>query len=371
VSGPPDIAIVGIAGAGTMGAGFAQVAIEAGREVVLYDVDQEAVDRARGRVRDGLRRRRRHNEPELDDASLERFVEARSASLRTATTLVELAVEADLVIEAALEDLDLKQTIFAALDAEADPAVILATNTSALSVTAIASATERPGRVIGLHGFNPLPLMALIEVVATTRSDPAVVARAETEMRAWGKTAIVVRDTPGFIVNRVNRPFTIAALRLLEAGAASVQDIDAAMRQAGYPMGPFELMDLTGLDVNLAATTAVWTGLGRPDRLRPSVLQERLVAAGHLGRKTGRGFYRYGPDGERGEPALATEPVGTQTTREANSLTATEIQHTISAAIADEARRAVADGVATEPEIDLAMRLGANHPRGPLESQPA
>ena len=176
--------------------------------------------------------------------------------------------------------------------------MILATNTSALSVAEIAEATARPDRVIGLHFFNPAPVMALVEVVAPPLADPAVVARAVAIMTAWGKTPVVCADRPGFIVNRVNRPFTIEALRILESGAASVTGIDEAMRDGGFPMGPFELMDLTGIDVTLAAATGIWEGLGRPDRLRPSPIQEALVEAGDLGRKTGRGFYRYA-DGQR------------------------------------------------------------------------
>jgi 3-hydroxybutyryl-CoA dehydrogenase len=167
-------------------------------------------------------------------------------------------------------------------------------------------------------------------------------------------------DTPGFIVNRVNRPFTIEALRMLEAGEASIERIDGAMQAAGYPMGPFELMDHVGLDVNLAAARGVWEGLGRPDRLRPSPIQERLVEAGRLGRKTGEGFYRW-RDGRRGEPA--DEFVALP----ADSLGADEIADRIGLCVVNEAWHALGDGVASEPDIDLAMRLGAAHRAGPFE----
>src|SRR4029079_6570067 len=176
---------------------------------------------------------------------------------------------------------------------------VCAPTTSGFSFTKIAEATTRPSRVIGLHFFNPAPLMALVEVVAPALADPAVVARAGSIMTAWGKTPVVCADRPGFIVNRVNRPFTIEALRILEDGAATVEQVDDAMRAAGFPLGPFELMDLTGLDVTTAAATGIWEGLGRPDRLRPSPVQTELVEAGRLGRKTGEGFYGY-PDGRRG-----------------------------------------------------------------------
>jgi 3-hydroxybutyryl-CoA dehydrogenase len=273
-----------------------------------------------------------------------------------------LADEADLVIESALEDLALKRTVFRTLDEVADPAVILATNTSALSIAEIAEATARPGRVIGLHFFNPAPVMALVEVVAPPLADPAVVARAVAIMTTWGKTPVVCADRPGFIVNRVNRPFTIEALRILESGTATVTEIDEALRTGGFPMGPFELMDLTGIDVTLAAATGIWEGLGRPDRLRPSPVQEAMVETGDLGRKSGRGFYRYA-EGERlGE---AEQPADTPSEEQ---LSPAQIRARILGAIADEARFAAEEGVATPDVIDLALRLGAGHPHGPFES---
>ena len=341
---------VGIVGAGTMGAGIAQVALAAGDEVILHDVDPAAIERARARIASGLERH-----PPVAGTPAETL-----ARLREATTLDAVAAEADVVIEAAIEDLDLKRTIIRALDAAAAPSTILATNTSALSVGVIAAAGSRPERVLGLHFFNPVPRMALVEVVEPTGVDPDAVARATALVTGWGKTPVGCRDTPGFIVNRVNRPFTIAALRLLENRAAPVVTIDGAVRDAGFPLGPFELMDLIGLDVNLAAATAVWDGLGRPDRLRPSPIQERLVAAGRLGRKTGSGFYRY----EDGRAAGPDRPFadGPRATLAEPAIAAIVIN-----AIDDEARRALEDGVADAASIDVAMRLGANHPIGPFE----
>jgi 3-hydroxybutyryl-CoA dehydrogenase len=200
--------------------------------------------------------------------------------------------------------------------------------------------------------------MALVEVVAAEQTAPAVVDRATALVESWGKTAIPCKDAPGFIVNRVNRPFTIEALRLLEQGEASVESIDESMRAAGFPMGPFELMDLAGIDVNLAAARGVWEGLGRPERLRPSPIQERLVEAGNLGRKTEAGFYRYA-DGKRIgiDPAFAA----------GGPADADYIRDRILRAIHAEAVHARDEGVAGEAEIDLALRLGANHPEGPFE----
>jgi 3-hydroxybutyryl-CoA dehydrogenase len=350
--------IVGIVGAGVMGSGIAQVALEAGHEVVLHDVDQAALARGRDRIADGLARRAARMVP--DPATIDEWVDARLARLRRTDVLEQLGDEADVVIEAALESIDLKTTIFRTLDAVAARETILATNTSALSVATIAAATAHPGRVVGLHFFNPAPLMALVEVVSGPATNADVATAAEALVVSWGKTAIRSSDSPGFIVNRVNRPFTLEALRLLEAGSASIEAIDGAMREGGFPLGPFELMDLTGIDVTYAASTAIWERLGRPDRLRPSPIQERLIEAGHLGRKARRGFYRYG-DGRRAGTA-DVDPASS-----AAAMDPARIRVQILSAIDDEARLVAAEGVASEADIDLAMRLGANHPMGPFE----
>jgi 3-hydroxybutyryl-CoA dehydrogenase len=349
--------IIGVVGAGTMGAGIAQVGLEHGHEVVLHDVDEDAIERGRARVREGLARRAA--KLDLDADSIDDWVDGRLDGLRQAETLALLAAETDVVIEAALENLELKQGIFRALDAEADPDVILATNTSALRIADVAALAEHRDRILGLHFFNPAPLMALVEVVATAETAPAAIERAERLVRSWDKTPVRSTDTPGFIVNRVNRPFTIEALRIVEAGEASVEGVDAAMRNAGFPMGPFELMDLVGIDVNLAAARGVWDGLGRPEELRPSTIQERLVAEGRLGRKTGAGFYRY-ESGRR--VAVAADFVS-----ESSGLGDAPIVARILDAVGQEAARARDEGVATERDIDLALRLGAAHPSGPFE----
>ena len=345
---------LGIVGAGVIGAGIAQVALEHDWEVVLHDVDPEAIEGANARVRDGLSRRAARLD--LDPDSIDDWVDGRMAGLRHAHILDGLATESTLIVEAALEDLGLKRSIFRALDAEAAPDVILATNTSALSVSAIAEAAEaHRERVLGLHFFNPVPLMALVEVVPGVETAASVTTRAVAIVRSWDKVAITSADLPGFIVNRVNRPFTIEALRILEEEASTVEAIDTAMREAGFPMGPFELMDLAGLDVNLAAAEGVWAGLGKPDRLRPSTIQEQLVAEGRLGRKTGSGFYRYEEGRRVGvDPPFADRP--------APSLGAEPIQTRIETAIAAEARLALEDGVAGRDDIATALRLGAAYP---------
>jgi 3-hydroxybutyryl-CoA dehydrogenase len=357
-SGPP---IIGVVGAGIMGSGIAQVALEAGHEVVVHDIDEVALAGGRDRIAEGLTRRAARAVP--DPSGIDDWVDARLARLRETVVLEQLGDEADVVIEAALESLDLKQTIFRTLDAAADAATILASNTSALSIASIAAATTHPERVIGLHFFNPAPLMALVEVVAGPATDPGIADAAETLVASWGKTPVRSTDSPGFIVNRVNRPFTLQALRMLEAGAAPIEVIDQAMRDAGFPLGPFELMDLTGIDVTFAASTAIWERLGRPDRLRPSAIQERLIEEGHLGRKTGQGFYRY-VDGRRANGEAAGDD-------RTSAPDPARIRNEILGAIDAEAAFALADGVASRADIDLAMRLGASHPVGPFERAPS
>ena len=347
--------IVGVVGAGTMGAGIAQLALEAGHEVVLNDVDEAAIERGRARIREGLGRRAA--KLDLDADTIDDWVDGRYDRLRDGHSLDAVAAEAEVVIEAALEDLDLKRTVFRTLDAAAPPDAILATNTSALSIAAIAASTSHPERVVGLHFFNPAPVMRLVEVVRGPATSHAVAARATALVAGWDREPVAVVDSPGFIVNRVNRPFTLEALAALEKGESGVASIDAAVRSIGYPMGPFELMDLVGIDVNLAAARGVYEGFGEAGRFRPSRIQELHVDAGRLGRKTGRGFYRY-EGGKRAEamPGPADNP-------EASA----DIARRIELAILAEAWRALGDGIATQADIDLAMRLGAGHRVGPFE----
>jgi 3-hydroxybutyryl-CoA dehydrogenase len=282
--------------------------------------------------------------------------------VRHAHTLEALGAEAGLgiVVEAAAELLELKQDLFRALDDSTEPDVILATNTSSLSITAIAEATDVPQQVIGAHFFNPAPVMRLVEVVPGALTSDVTTTATLDLLTSWGKVPVRCADAPGFIVNRVNRPFTIEALRILEDGGATVAAIDAAIRDAGFPMGPFELMDLTGIDVTLAAATAIWDRLGRPERLRPSPIQQQLVDEGRLGRKSGHGFY----DHATGRPTdpLAMPPADSAVA----DLDADRIVARIRGAILAEARAAAAEKVASEGDIDLALTLGAGHPEGPF-----
>ncbi|MEO8251528.1 MAG: 3-hydroxyacyl-CoA dehydrogenase NAD-binding domain-containing protein [Chloroflexota bacterium] len=349
---------IGILGAGTMGAGIAQVVAEAGIQALVHDPIPGAYDRARERIRGFLTRK--VEKGQLDEAS----AEAALARLSSAGTLEELS-DVDLLVEAIPEELELKQEAFRRLDAAAGPRTILATNTSGLSVARIASATQHPERVVGMHFFNPVPLMALVEVVAGPHTAPDVAEAAIFAARRLGKTPVLAADTPGFIVNRVARPYYLEAMRIVGDGLAGIEQVDAAMRAAGFRMGPFELVDTIGADVNFIVSVGMHEAFFFDPRYRPHLMQRTLVEAGRLGRKAGGGFYDYDADGSRGATwaALAQRSAGPRP----QQLTAEEVSSRVLASLVNEAGSAVADGVATPQAIDTAMRLGANYPSGPLE----
>jgi 3-hydroxybutyryl-CoA dehydrogenase len=288
--------VVGVIGSGAMGSGIAQVAAVAGHTVRLFDIRPEAVGKAIadiGKVFAKLVEKGRMAAP---DAELAR------ARLQPAASLQDLQ-DAALVVEAVVEDLDVKRTLFKQLEGIVDAGCILATNTSSISVTAIAAPLARPERLVGMHFFNPVPLMALVEVVSGVATDKDVADTVAATATAWGKEAVHARSTPGFIVNRVARPFYGEALRLLNEQAGDPATLDAVMRDAGgFRMGPFELMDLIGHDVNFSVTQSVFAAYFGDPRFTPSVLQQELVNAGYLGRKSGRGFFRYGADAPDATP---------------------------------------------------------------------
>lgn len=353
---PEPLERIGILGAGTMGAGIAQVAAEAGIDAVVHDPIEGAYERARERISAFLARKVEKGQLEAAEAAaaLDRLIPAAS--------LEELAA-VDLVVEAIPEDLELKRDAFRRLDAVAEPETILATNTSSLSVAGIASATGRADRVVGMHFFNPVPLMALVEVVAGPDTAPAVAQASISAARQLGKTPVLAADTPGFIVNRVARPYYLEAMRILGDGSAGIEEIDAAMRAVGFRMGPFELVDTIGADVNFAVSQSMYEAFAHDPRYRPHPVQATVVDAGRLGRKSGAGFYDYGADGARGAPWSRLHSFSSHGDR----LSGEEISKRVLAALVNEAASAVADDVAEPDAIDTAMRLGANYPAGPLE----
>jgi 3-hydroxybutyryl-CoA dehydrogenase len=305
-------AIVGVVGSGAMGAGIAQVAAAAGHTVRLFDTRPEAVAKAIADIGAVFGKLVDKGRMAAVDAELAH------ARLQPAAALQDFH-DAALVIEAVVENLDVKRTLFKELEGIVGEGCILATNTSSISVTAIAAPLARPERLVGMHFFNPVPLMALVEVISGIATDKAVADTVAATASSWGKEPVHAKSTPGFIVNRVARPFYAEALRLLNEQAGDPATIDAVMRESGgFRMGPFELMDLIGHDVNFSVTQSVFQAYFGDPRFTPSVLQQELVNAGFLGRKAGRGFYRYGEGSPRIEPhtePLAEKPQTVRVTR--------------------------------------------------------
>jgi 3-hydroxybutyryl-CoA dehydrogenase len=338
MTGKPAIGVIGL---GTMGLGIAQLFAQAGHRVIATDSHAAARAAALPRLAEALEARVKAGKlatPERDQI-LTRLVIADDVSgLR----------DARLVIEAVVEDLAIKQALFAAVEAAVAPDAVLATNTSSLGVAAIMAKLVHPQRGIGLHFFNPAPVMKLVELVVPPVASESAVATARDVTAAAGKTVITCRDTPGFIVNRCARPFYGEALAMLEEGRTA-SEIDAAMLKAGYRLGPFSLIDLVGADINLAATRGLASAMGGHPRYHVFASLERQVASGHLGRKSGQGFLHPQAPGEA--------PADWQ-----------EIARRIEAVLANEAAFLAADTGLSPEDIDTALKLGLNFPRGPFEA---
>jgi len=337
--------ITGVIGSGAMGSGIAQVAAVAGHTVVLYDNNNAALDKAKANLLGTFQKLQEKGK--ITDAAemMQRF-----------RFVSELSAFADcgLVIEAIVEKLDVKKAVFSELESVVAPTCILATNTSSLSVTSIAAACKKAERVLGLHFFNPAPLMALVEVIPAVQTEPSLIGEAKQLMANWGKVPVIAKDTPGFIVNRVARPFYGEALRIYEEGIADMATIDWAMTEIGkFRMGPFTLMDYIGHDVNYVVTETVFQSFFYDPRYKPSFSQKRLLEAGWLGRKTGRGFYNYS------EGTIMPEA-------EKDIVKGTQVFERILVMLINEAVEALHLNVATAQDLDLAMTKGVNYPKGLL-----
>ena len=343
---------VGVLGAGAMGGGIAQVAARAGHQVVLADTSRAALEKARDGFAAALARD--VDKGRMDAAAADATAARVGYVERGTESPMDAFAPCGIVIEAVVERLDVKHAVVGALERAVAPDCVLATNTSSLSVSSIGAACDHPERVLGVHFFNPAPVMPLVEIVPGVATSAEVLRDVRALVDGWGKTTVLAADTPGFIVNRIARPFYGEAWRIVEEGTADPATVDWAMRElGGFRMGPFELMDFIGHDVNFAVTRSVYEATFHEPRYRPSLSQQRLVEAGRLGRKAGRGVYDY-RDGAA-KPAPTTDRALGE-----------EVLMRILAMLVNEAADAVHWRVATPADVDLAMTKGVNYPKGLL-----
>jgi 3-hydroxybutyryl-CoA dehydrogenase len=337
---------VSVIGAGTMGAGIAQIASTNGHEVCLYDSFDGAIENAEKKLIKILNRL----------VEKERITKEENKNILDRINFSKEIKEVEgsgLIIEAIIENLDIKQKIFSEIEKIVDDKCILASNTSSLSIASIASACNKAERVIGVHFFNPAPLMPLVEIIPAVQTSKTTLNNTKSIIDSWGKVTVIAKDTPGFIVNRVARPFYGEALRIYEEGIADFATIDWAMREiGGFRMGPFQLMDYIGNDINYTVTETVFTSFYFDPRYKPSFTQKRMMEAGYLGRKTGRGYYDYSNE----DIVIANED------RDLGK----KILWRVLSMLINEAADALFLNIATKEDIDLAMTKGVNYPKGLL-----
>ena len=339
---------IGIVGSGAMGAGIAQVAATAGHKVIVFDNNSSALDDAKKNL----------------SASLQKLVGKQKITSDQSNSILQNInftgdlnnlKDCNLIIEAIIENLEVKQKLFSELEKIIKDNCVLATNTSSLSITSIASACQKPEQFLGIHFFNPATIMPLVEIIPGLATNEKIITEVKKLITGWQKITVIAKDTPGFIVNRVARPFYSEALRIYEEGIADIATIDWAMKEiGGFKMGPFELMDLIGHDVNYIVTETVWKQFYFDPRFKPAISQKRLLEAGFLGRKSKRGFYNYSEGSAMPEP------------NKDKTLGATILKR-ILAMLINEAIDAVYLNIASEEDVDLAMTKGVNYPKGLLK----
>lgn len=340
--------IIGIVGSGAMGSGIAQVAATAGHKTIVYDTNAAALEKAKTNLTNSLNKLVEKQKITADKAQS-------ILSLTSYSNSIQDFKSCDLIIEAIVENSEVKQAVFKELESITSPTCVLASNTSSLSITSIASACTKPEKVIGIHFFNPATLMPLVEIIPGVATDLEIAKHCQELINSWGKVTVMAKDTPGFIVNRVARPFYSEALRIYDEQLADMATIDWAMREfGGFKMGPFELMDLIGHDVNYVVTETVWKQFYYDPRFKPSLTQKRLLEAKFLGKKTSRGFYDY-RDG-----ATIPEP-------NKDEALAKYIVNRVLCMLINEACDTKYLGIASATDIDLAMTKGVNYPKGLLK----
>jgi 3-hydroxybutyryl-CoA dehydrogenase len=340
--------IIGIVGSGAMGSGIAQVAATAGHQTIVYDTNATALEKAKTNLTNSLNK--------LVEKQKITAEKAQSIlSLTSYSSTIQDFKSCDLIIEAIVENSDVKQAVFKELESITSATCVLASNTSSLSITSIASACQNPEKVIGIHFFNPATLMPLVEIIPGVATDMVIANHCQALINSWGKVTVMAKDTPGFIVNRVARPFYSEALRIYDEQLADMATIDWAMREfGGFKMGPFELMDLIGHDVNYVVTETVWKQFYYDPRFKPSLTQKRLLEAKFLGKKTNRGFYDY------------REGVALPAPKKDETL-AKYIVNRVLCMLINEACDTKYLGIASATDIDLAMTKGVNYPKGLLK----
>jgi 3-hydroxybutyryl-CoA dehydrogenase len=340
------ISVIGVVGAGVMGRGIAQLLARGGKRTIFYDAVPGTAATAKRTILAGIEERIARGKAGDDELALA------DRNIVIADDLAGLA-PCELVIEAIIETIEAKAGLFRALEAVCDDSCILATNTSSLSVTVMAEVLNKPRRCAGLHFFNPATVMKLVEVVAAPQTDPAIMRRLAALVAGLGKTAVEVRDSPGFLVNRCARPFYGEALKLQEQGVADAATIDACLKSfGGFPLGPFELIDLVGVDINLHATRAVWSAFGQSPRFTPSPILEDMVANGTLGRKTGSGFFTYPHETTSALAEISCDP---------------DIFLRVASMLVNEAAFAFQEELASADAINTALKLGLNFKHGPRD----